>query len=334
MTEQELRKSLNEYLSPAGLPDSRKQALLDQIRSEAAPAPEKGEPNMFRPNKFRTVMLVAAIVTLLSFTVALAAGLSGYVNMKGEPVPDPNELYPQISPTPEPSATTTPSEEINYFALADEIILNAPEEYMVTVHYEENGTSHGRGRSKMLIVESYEELAAMVNDDSRMLSIPEGWEFRSGYVILSCPEGSAYELVSEETTPKGLTVRMYDLPKDKAVVSRYGYSLWDQNHNIIHVIMSLEVACAERYFPVEEGDTVETLTLPGMDEALLISDPDDIILTARRTLEEPVRLREVWQNSPARVHSLLEFSIDSWGELITTLSESELREVVLSMFDK
>lgn len=334
MTEKELRESLKSYLGPAGLPDSRKEALLRTIRAASPPANEKGETAMFRPNKFRTALVLAAIVTVLSFTVALAAGLSGYVNMKGELVPGPDELYPQILPTPVPSLTNTATEEIDYFALADEIILNAPEEYMVTVRYEEDGTSNGRGRAAMLTVESYEELAALVGDDSWMLPIPEGWEFRPGYVILSCPEGSTYELVSEETTPEGITVRMYRLPEGKGIVSRYGYGLWDEDHNIISVLMSLEVKCSDRRFLVEEGDKVETLAIPGMDEALLISAPNDVLLTARRTLQEPVSLHGIWQDSPAMIYSLIEFSIDSWGSMITTLSESELHEVILSMFDK
>ena len=334
MTEKELRDSLKSYLTPAGLPDSRREELLRTIRASSPPAHEKGEPIMFRPNKFRTALVLAAIVTVLSFTVALAAGLSGYVNMKGERVPGPDELYPQISPTPTPSLTNATTEEIDYFALVDEIIRNTPEEYMVTAHYEEDGTYTGRGRNVMLTVESYEELAELVGDDSRMLTIPEGWEFRPGYVILSCPEGSTYELVSEETTPEGITVRMYRLPEGKGIVSRYGYGLWDENHNMISVIMSLEVQCSDKHFLVEEGDKVETLAIPGMDEALLISSPNDILLTSRRTLQEPVNLLGIWQDSPAEIYSLMEFSIDSWGPLITTLNVSELHEVILSMFDK
>ena len=103
MTEQELRQGLQAHLASADFPDCRKQALLAQLRQEGSPAREKGDAPMFRPNKFRTVLIAALIVTLLSATVALGTSLSGYVNFQGQPVDDMGTPVPTPMPMEEES---------------------------------------------------------------------------------------------------------------------------------------------------------------------------------------------------------------------------------------
>ena len=65
------------------------------------------------------LLIAALIVTLLSATVALAAGFSGYVNFKGEPV----EGFPMAQPTPIPTTEPAP-DELTDEAFMD--ILNKP----------------------------------------------------------------------------------------------------------------------------------------------------------------------------------------------------------------
>ena len=151
MTEKQLREGLQDYLASAGLPDKRREALLAAVRAEAPPPPMKGEPNMFRPNKFRTALIAAAIVTLLTFTVALAAGFSGFVNIRGEKMDMSGMLMAR--PTPEPSPLTATDEpETDYFALVNDILLNAPTEYLVTASYQEDGIHHSNGIAQGHIV--------------------------------------------------------------------------------------------------------------------------------------------------------------------------------------
>lgn len=296
---------------------------------------------MIQPNKFRTMMVLAAIVTLLSFTVALAAGLSGYINIRGEQVDGPDVLYLQASPTPVPSHAVAATEEPDYFTLVSNIQNSTPDEHLVLTSYiTADGYADGQSRPIQITVESYEQLASLVGDDSLLLKIPEGFSFRPGYAVLSCPEDSAYELVSQETTPEGITVTQYRIPEGKAVVSRYGYNVWDENHNIITINMRLETSETDSFFRIEEEDHVEMPAIPGMADALLISRPRDMTLTAHRTSEEPVTLWNIfpyaWENGfPTETYDLVEFEVYTWGDMIRTdWDEATFREIILSMFDK
>ncbi len=339
MTEKELRDSLKSYLAPAGLPDSRREELLRTIRASSLPAHEKGEPIMFRPNKFRTALVLAAIVTVLSFTVALAAGLSGYVNIQGERVEMPPMVM--VQPTAEPPhLTATEEPEPDYFTLTDTIKRNAPEEYLVETIYVEDESTYGSSRNIRILVDTYEELAQLVGDDSLMLRMPESYEFLPATVTLSCPADSALELVSEETTPEGITVRMYRIPEGKAVVSSYGYNIRNKDGARLFIQMDLSMSQATSLYHINEKDVAETISLPGMEDALLITRDDTMDLYARRTLNVPVSL---WTNSPLRwesnhaidTYDMVTFNILSWGQLNPVeRDETELRNVTLSLFDK
>lgn len=337
MTEKELRESLKSYLGPAGLPDSRKEALLRTIRAASPPANEKGETAMFRPNKFRTALVLTAIVTVLSFTVALAAGLSGYVNIKGERVDMPDIVMAEPTAEP-PHLTTTEEPELDYFTLIEAIKNNAPEEYLVHASYMENEVTHNTGRSIHITVETYEELSQLVGDESLMLPIPEGFEFRPGHATLSCSESSSYELVSEETTPEGITVRMYSIPEGEAVVSSYSYNLRNANGNLLGVLMDLSMSQATSLYHVSEEDVAETISLPGMEDALLITRPDEAEVYARRPLAQPIGLwtnsHLLWESEHAiDTYDTVTFNIYSWGKLVPSdWDETVLFDTILSLF--
>lgn len=292
---------------------------------------------MFRPNKFRTALVLAAIVTVLSFTVALAAGLSGFINIKGEIVDMPDMMM--AKPTAKPPHVTA-TEEPDYFTLTDGILRSAPEEYLVRTTYVEGETTHGSGRPIRITVETYEQLAQLVGDDSLLLRIPEGFEFCPGYVTLSCPEDSAYELVSEETTPEGITVSMYRIPEGKAVVSSYGYNIRSADGNVLGIQMDLSMREAVSLYHVNEEDTAETISLPGMEDALIITRPDNIELFARRPLEAPIGLwmnsRNSWEGDHAiDTYDMVTFNIFTWGKLVPSdWDENELYDAILSIFDK
>lgn len=337
MTEKELREGLKSYLDPAGLPDSRKEALLRQIRAASPPANEKGETAMFRPNKFRTVLVLAAIVTVLSFTVALAAGLSGYVNIKGERVDMPDIVMAEPTAEP-PHLTPTEEPELDYSALTDNILQSAPEEYLVVTSYVEGESTHGSGRDLRITVETYEQLAQLVGDESLMLPIPEGFEFRPGSATLSCPADSAFELVSEEITPEGITVRMYSIPEGEAVVSSYNYNLRNANGNFLGVLMDLSMSEATYLYHVSEEDVAETIALPGMEDALLITRPDEAEVYARRPLVQPIGLwtnsHLLWESEHAiDTYDTVTFNIYSWGKLVPSdWDETVLFDTILSLF--
>lgn len=326
MTEKDLRASLKNHLAPADLPDRRKQALLTAIREEAAPAHEKGDAPMFRPNKFRTVLIAALIVTLLSATVALAAGFSGYVNFKGEPI----ERFPMAQPTPMPTEGPAP-DKLTDEAFTD--ILNAAMQgnmgCMVHVSYDD-GLGHSKGGSqlKTLRTQDLAELTALLDGHMPLPRIPEGFTFQSAFVQVGCDSDSAYELHHEETTPEGVVIRFYNIPEGAAVPVYCSMNLKNAAGDVIYCSIDLGFTTSGYHFGVNEEDILKTPDVPGMDDALLIIKPGNTRLAMRYTLDEPVTLWSQhpsnWDHFPYDTYETMEFNLDS---------DTVPADVLLSMYE-
>ena len=326
MTEQELRRGLQEHLASADLPDCRKQALLASLREEAAPAPVKGDTPMFRPNKFRTALVVALIVTLLSATVALAAGFSGYVNFKGEPV----ERFPMAHPTPMPTEGPAP-DQLTDEAFTD--ILNAAmqgnTDYMVNVSYSDGlGNSKGGSQLKTLRTQDLAELTALLDGHMPLPRLPEGFTFQSAFVQVSCDSDSTYELVHEENTPEGVVIRCYDIPEGAAVPVYCSLNLKNAAGDIIYCSIDLGFTTSGYHFGVSEEDVIKTPNVPGMDDALLIIKSGNTRLAMRYTLDEPITLWSPhpgsWDHFPYDTYDTMEFNLDS---------DTVPADVLLSMYE-
>lgn len=326
MTEKQLRERLTEYLSPADLPDSRKEALLKQIRQEAPPAPEKGEPNMFRPNKFRTVLVLAAILTLLSFTVALAAGMGGYVNFKGERVDD--LIMPQPTPMPTQGPEPTDLTDEAFTAILNSV-MNTSFDRLVAVSYDNDLGGMGGSRGVIASANTLDEMTSLLGDAMPLPRIPEGFSFRHGHAELGCDADSAYELVSEEVTPEGVTIRYYAIPEGEAVPIDYSLSLENDAGDVIYCSVQLGFSDSGHHFGVNEEDIVQTPAVPGMDDALLIIRPDSTRLAMRHTLDEPIILWScqpaTWERHPTETYDTMEYHVDS--DTVPT-------DVLLSLFAK
>lgn len=311
MTEKQLRAHLQAYLAPADLPDSRKQALLRQI--SAAGAKEKGEPNMFRPNKLHTVLVIAAIVTLLSLTVALAAGLSGYVDYKGKPV----EGYPLASATPLPTKEPAPTQEVTQEAFntfTTELFNASPTEQLIEVSYEQENSGASSSMQARAVADSLSKLEELVGTTMVLPTIPEGFAFEHAWVYLACDGDSAYELLSEETTPEGFCIRRYAIPEGKAVATDCSFVLRNAAGETILCDVSLGFG-DDRHFRVTEADAVQTPAIPGMEEALLIAGDNGNHLYLRHKLEAPIKLwtdfPDCWDWFPYDAYTTVDYSVAS-----------------------
>lgn len=282
MTENELRKGLQAYLAPAGLPEGRKQAMLRQIRSETPPAHAKGETNMFRYHKFRTAMIAMAILMLLSFTVALAAGFSGYVNFKGEPVE--GCTMPEATPMP------AEAEYEEYMMITKRVqdILNAsPQDQLVIVSHEGGVELFNNMHFPFMNVTSLDELAALLPKEVVLPRIPEGYTFRYAQVFYDCASDGAYELVRDESLEDGITIKGYRIPEGKRVPAMISYALTGSGDCYINVIITLEKEIEYR-FAVNNAQMMENPDIPGMDGAILIVKPTSVQLTMQRRLNQPI----------------------------------------------
>lgn len=296
MTEKQLREGLEKHLAPAAFPEERKHALLRQLRAESTPSPEKGDISMFRPNKFRTALIAALIVTLLSATIAVAAGYTGFVNFKGQPVDDPLMAMPTPIPTNAPSPGEISEAVFNEIAARE---INANQACMVDVVYaspeniEKRYAERSAGHEKLVAFTTLEEAATLVSDVLPLPRIPEGFSLHYGYVTMVCAADSSYELVSENTTPEGVIVRLYDIPQEAAVPTCVHLTLKNDAGDLIDCIVDLAMNWSI-FFDVAEEDVVQTPAVPGMEDAILISGADGARLDMRRKLDEPIGVLHSW----------------------------------------
>lgn len=300
MTEKELRESLNDYLPTAGLPENRREALLRTIRADGKPAAVplhlKGENEMSKYGKFR-VSLVLAAVLLLSFTIALAAGMSGFVNYKGEPVEPQN----MVSATPMPeNAQQTPETALEdelmalFTAVLNDKRLN-PDDQLTILSMQDSADSATTSVSEARIsLSSLEELAALW-EGVPLPEIPEGFTFFTGSAHLSCAGDSAYEPAGQESTPEGVTLTHYTIPQGKAVVTSCAIYLKDAEGRYISCLMRLMHDGENVFFTVNEENSLKTAAVSGMNEALLITSPNGNALHMNGALDAPV---EVWYSDP------------------------------------
>ena len=280
MTEQQLRESLKNHLAPADLPERRKQALLAAIRQEAPPAPTKGDTPMFRPNKFRTVLIAAIIVTLLSATVALGTSLSGYVNFQGQPMDDMGD------PVPSPIPMEEESKEDYMLTLRMQDLLNAsPKDQLTSVTLRTENTASGTWMPPRMTVHTLEELTALLPEGITLPKAPEGYTFNDAEIYFDCAADGAYELVHDESFEDGITIKGYRIPEDMRVASSISYNLSGEGGNI-SVSLNLDRGNGY-YFNVDNAQNVETPDIPGMDEAILIVK-SATRLTMQRKLDNPI----------------------------------------------
>ena len=307
MTEKQLREQLQAYLAPADLPDSRKEALLHQISAD--PAKERGEPDMFRPNKFRTVLVIAAIVTLLSIAVALAAtGLSGFVDYRGQPV----EAHQMSSKTPVPPENCLT--EAQFDGIVNKVLNTKPDEQFVSVYYELGSTRWGATLPSTKRITSLEAVADLVGQSVRLPAVPESFSLQDAWVTLLCDAEHDYELVSEEVMANGVVIRRYIIPEGGAVGMSYSITLENESGDAIYCCASL-FSPMDRRFRVTEADTVQTPAVPGMAEALLIAGDNGNHLYLRHTLEAPIKLwtdfPDCWDWFPYDTYTTVDYSVTS-----------------------
>ena len=282
MTEQQLREGLQTHLATADLPAQRKEALLARVRQEAAPPPQKGDSFMFQPNKFRTALIVALIVTMLSATVAVATSLSGYVNFQGQPVDDMGDPVP----TPMPAEEESKDEAYLRAQRMDALIQASPRDQLTIITMNEENGSSGSWMQPRATVNTLEELAAYLPSEVTLPKMPEGYTFRFAEIYFDCAADSAYELVRDETLEDGTTIKGYRIPEGKQVPRNVNYNLSGEQGNI-SVSINLNHSTGY-YFGVGNALSVENPDIPGMDEAILIVKSTSAQLTMQRELETPI----------------------------------------------
>ena len=260
-------------------------ALARRVLAQA-----KGEkPHM---KKKLPVALVAAIILVSLFTVALATGaLRGFgsINWKGEFRPEEEQEGP--CPTPNPSPEELDRAEEAMLLLADEFA----DGELVAVYAREGDELQPRGCNGVSrAVPSLEALAGGLGEASAWLplvrSLPEGYELEKASLFYECRTDGNYTLISEEDKPDGVVVRHYSLDEADGFVSGYSLDFRTPDGHYVSIAVSLQTRTEESDFAIGvlEDESFEALPVTGMDDAVYITSDEVSYLVMRRVLDTEI----------------------------------------------
>lgn len=318
MTEQEFRQALICSVSDAGLSPERQQKVL---------AAMKGEERTVRTSNKMKITLVLAAVMLLGSTVALAAGIMGYVKWDGTAVENP---YPLVASTPMPAVVTEdPMEAVS--EATTRILNSTPQGEAVCVTYLEN-TRISHGIVQDIGVSTIEEAQQRIAPSQLPWPghIPEGYALSYGWTNYLCSTEGTYELIDTEVTEENLRVERLRLPEEHAVLKEYTLHFEDEKGHALTIYAEMKYNTGDGYVAIEDHASVQAVQAPGMDNALLLGPRESTgsqSLHMRRILDEQVMCL-----MPERTLLDGAFVVDAYDEILIyveadALTEQELLDV-------
>lgn len=284
MKNEKLRECLDDALS--GIQENP--WLYQQVLNRA----EKEEETVKKKLSFSFVSVVAILLIL---GAAAYAATEVYhrisVNWKGETVEEEE---------PWPGVTTAPPEimtEAELSIMANDLLHHsvAEEEYGRVSYTTSYGTP-GISKPISKTYNSWDEFQdAMVKADPLTLPawVPDGYEFESATLWFGCRKDGEYKLI-EEHQDGIMTVERYKVDDSDLVITGYDitYRESDEAYHYIGVSSRLEEeTIGEGLFGVNEEESATVVTIPGMDDAILISSSNEIKmsrLVMRRELNSTV----------------------------------------------
>ncbi len=241
-------------------------------------------------------VVIALIVVLCMGTAAMAASVyGGTTNWNGDIIYDEQ---PEIAhPTMEPEMLRADIERS--IRILDWVMeLENDGELLAIYEMREDGeyypsTSNSLQRTATNMA-TFQELLKGAEYLPLPNFIPDGYEFVEGTVRYTCREGGEWRLANQMALEEGVRAEWYHLDAEDAVIN--GYELLfrtspeDYHYLAIYVSLHELVNTDDQSFGFVEGQTVQIVDVPGMDNALAVTSDHACTLNMRRVLEEPIRV--------------------------------------------
>ena len=144
-------------------------------------------------------------------------------------------------------------------------------------------------------VSSMEELKEKLSAENSPLQvpyeIPESYVLTSGFVAYESTVG--YTLSSSEVRPDGLVVERYSAPPEDDFISYYRLDYENEAGDRIFIFAQMSQESAYG-FSAMSGESVESVTVAGMDEALLHKSAARAALSMLQYLDQPISYVDVF----------------------------------------
>ncbi|MBQ8556555.1 MAG: hypothetical protein IJ438_11885 [Clostridia bacterium] len=255
---------------------------------------EKGAPTMKHGKLMKSLMIVLIAILGMS-TVAVAAGVfGGTVNWNGDVIYDerPESAYPTMAPE-------MLDEQADYLTrLADWTAeLTNDGELLVIYEMQEDGsfapsTSNSLSRTTTNLA-TFRALLEGAENMPLPAFIPDGYEFVQGEVRYTCRAGGAWRLSNQMMLEEGVKAEWYQLDAADALICGYQMFFRDSPEDYHYLSISADLMelrdVSDQSFGFTEEETVQVVTVPGMDNAMAITSDHHCMLSMRRVLEEPIQ---------------------------------------------
>lgn len=255
--------------------------------------------------KPRTQIRMALVVTLLllalTATAALAAGLfQGVVGWDGMPqdeevigttaarVASTATLPPQV--TAAPHRAMTPAE---IMAILHEEAARAGSDLVLIAEADSdpaNTLTHRRMTTeRSMPVADYAALTALLEGSLLPLpaALPEGYRATELRVSLDCRAEGAYTPIASWERD-GLVITRYQASREHDLITSYTLSLEDAAGETLSIQARLHQDTSDMGFGLWDDDTARAVSIPGMENALLVERSGSAELFLRRRLPEPI----------------------------------------------
>lgn len=255
--------------------------------------------------------VVALIVVLCMGTAAVAGGIyGGSISWQGDVVYD-EQPEVHAAPTAAPPDTEL---DLNQRICDLSAELRAEGKALVIWHADENGQAHMAVNTKLTQdVQEAEVLREIVTRAGfPWPRIPDGYEMAQGTVFYACREDGEWQLTDTQDQGDGLTAEWYTLADADALVC--GYDLLLRKNGVAEQYIDVYAKMQEVSDPQEafigfrEGERVEVMDVPGMDDAIAVTG-DTCQLNLRRVLGEPIRVRTLCPGEVSETVSCGEISM-------------------------
>ena len=241
-----------------------------------------------KPSHLRIALVLAAVIVAGMAALAVAGG-NRNVNWLGEPAPTErvtNAVY-----------ELSPEEQVRVqreFEIAEAYLQAADEPEQITFTWPE--LNRGASTQIILYADDMAHFAEVMAGAPYMpvpQRIPEGYEFVRGTVHYGQKPDTEMQLISDETTEDGLTVKRYRADKNDIFVTFYMLQFRCGEELLgIGATLSREHDPAEYAIPAEDGGKVLVLSTQQYDHTVFTERNDRNILWILDSMEQEMPYRD------------------------------------------
>ena len=248
----------------------------EEMRRFLANLPDRKIPERAPVIRKRRVAFILAAALMLMGIAAVAVSVYSRTLVSWDA---------EIRDNDRPETESVPQELVDRMGHA----VNTVPENLYATAVSDDG-SHTFFRAITGSVSSPDELARLLDEAGYAYperTIPDGWAFASAVLEYACDSEGQYELVSK-TPMDGFTLYQYRADRQHLLVT--GYTVFLEN-GTRQATFSSALSFSKDLslgYPSEEGLHAETVSVPGMEDAVFTSYPGQSVLMMCRTLEKPV----------------------------------------------